>query len=664
TVTERTLFYTHRTHKIGEIDDGTTVMDYLPEERKRGITITSAATTVHWNDYRFNIIDTPGHVDFTIEVERSLRVLDGAVIIFCARGGVEPQSETVWRQADKYKVPRLAFVNKMDRAGASFNRCIDMMKSRLRATPVPIQIPMGKEDSFTGVIDLIRMEAVYNSDEDEGTTVIREPIPNDYLEQARTYREHMIEILAEHSEKLLDKYVNSEPISEKEIHTVLRKATIANHIVPVLCGAALKNKGIQPLLDAIVDYLPSPNDIPPVEGIEPETGEIKLRKMVINEPFCGLVFKVITDKDTRLVFLKVYSGKISKGLVTQNMTCDKAERIARIFYMHANKRERADEAYAGDIVALTGLKFAMTGDTLCDPEHPIILEKIEIPEPVISLAIEPKKKVDEDKLLESLKKAGQDDPTFSFRIDNDTGQKVISGMGELHLEVVVNRLFEDFNVEVNTGKPQVVYRETVMKKITHESEFNKVIADKTHYAKLALQLEPLERNTGFFYVDNIKREDVLPAVHQWIEKTIISASHSGVISGYPLTDLKVTLLDVGYNPIELSELAICAVANIALNDALHKGKPKLLEPIMRLDVIVPDKYTGPVIGDINARGGQLQDITFNEDVSGNPSADVLKNITAQAPLSVLFGYSTSLRSLTEGRGTFNMKFSHFGDKND
>ncbi|MDX9702524.1 MAG: elongation factor G [Candidatus Auribacterota bacterium] len=663
TVTERVLYYTHRTHKIGEIDDGNTVMDYLPDEKKRGITITSAATIVPWKDHRLNIIDTPGHVDFTIEVERSLRVLDGAVVIFCARGGVEPQSETVWRQADRYNVPRIAFINKMDRAGASFSHCISMMENRLHCTPVPIQIPIGKEDFFEGSIDLIRMQALYNSDEDDGETLIVKDIPDELLDEAHHHRDIMIEKLAEHDEKIFEKYVHSEPVSEKEIQTVLRKVTLENKLIPVLCGAALRNKGIQPLIDAIVAYLPSPLDVPPVQGEDPISGEILTRRPNINDPMCGLIFKVITDKNSRLLFMRIYSGTITSGANIYNSTSNTSERIARIFHMHANKKERIEKAYCGEIVAITGLKMAITGDTLCCSDKPIILEKIPFPEPVISLAIEvaTSGKTGDD-LIESLNKMAQDDPTLHFKTDPDTGQMVVSGMGELHLEIVISRLEEDFNIKVNSGKPQVVYRETIKNSITHKELFHKKIAETEHYAGITIKLEPLERNAGFFYENKLKQPDIIPAeIQLWIEKTITESASAGVVSGYPVTDMKVSLLEIEYNERGYSGLGFRAVANIAFADAIRKAVPKLLEPIMKVEVIVPEKYTGGVIGDLNARGGQVHEIAFYLENEGQVKHDIPKVIHAFAPLSVLFGYSTALRSLTEGRGTFNMEFSHFGE---
>ncbi|RJP56325.1 MAG: elongation factor G [Candidatus Auribacter fodinae] len=662
TVTERVLYYTHKTYKIGEIDDGTTVMDFMDEERKRGITITSAATTVFWDDHRFNIIDTPGHVDFTIEVERSLRVLDGAVIIFCGRGGVEPQSETVWRQADRYKVPRLAFVNKMDRAGASFSHCVNMIRSRLRAVPIPIQIPIGREDHFEGVIDLVTMKALYNTDEDGSTVTVGE-IPEACREEAQVYHDQMIEMLAEFDEKLFEKYVDSSPVTEIDIHSALRMVTLTNKAVPVLCGAALRNKGVQPLLDAIVNYLPAPSDKPPIEGHDPKSAERILRKPNIQEPFCGLVFKVMTDKDSRLVFLRIYSGKIEKGDMVYNSTAGKSERLARIFQMHANKRERLDIAYAGEIVAVTGLKYAMTGDTLCPEDKPIVLERIQYPEPVISLAIEPKRKVDEDKLIDCLNKLAQDDPTLTFKIDPDTGQKVISGMGELHLEVIANRLRDDFNTDINTGRPQVVYRETITSPVKHSAEFDRVISDKRQFAGISIELRPLERKSGFVFEDKIRKPDVPKQVRDWLESSLVESAQCGVLSGYPLVDVRVSVLDVIFDQNDISEIALKAVANQALSDAQRKAASKLLEPIMNVEITVPDKYTGGVIGDMTARGGQIQEVNLlDDDLAGSSALDVLKTITAFAPLSALFGYSTALRSLTEGRGTFSMEFSHFGDK--
>ena len=663
TVTERFLYYTHRTHKMGQIDEGTTIMDYLPDEKKRGITITSAATMVSWNDYRLNIIDTPGHVDFTIEVERSLRVLDGAVVIFCARGGVEPQSETVWRQADRYNVPRIAFINKMDRAGANFLHCVDMMKTRLNCNPVPIQIPIGKEDFFEGVIDLISMKALYNSEDNQGEEIVEKDIPEDMLAEAETHREFMIEQLAEYNDEIFEKFVHSEPVPNEDIIKTLRKVTIDNTLIPVLCGAALRNKNVQPLINAVVAYLPSPLDVPPVHGTDLDGNKIT-RKTAVNEPFCALVFKIITDKDSRLVFIRIYSGILKKGEYVHITNSDEKERAARIFYMHANKKERVDKAYAGEIVAVTGLRSVMTGDTLCAPDTPpVLLEKILFPDPVISLAIEPKSKSDEEKLLECLQKISQDDPTFSFKKDLDTGQKIISGMGELHLEIIISHLKEAFNININTGKPQVVYRETITQPVTHEEIFDKLIAEKQLFASVTIKLEPQERDSGCTYENKLKNQDMIPEnIQQWVQQGIQESMFTGVISGYPATDLKVTLKDIKYNESDYSELAFKACSNLAFNDAMKKASPKLLEPIMKIEVIVPEQYTGPVIGDINARGGQIHEIVFYlEDETQHINADVPKCIHALAPLSMLFGYSTTLRSLTEGRGMFNMEFSHFGD---
>ena len=663
TVTERFLYYTHRTHKMGQIDEGTTIMDYLPDEKKRGITITSAATMVSWNDYRLNIIDTPGHVDFTIEVERSLRVLDGAVVIFCARGGVEPQSETVWRQADRYNVPRIAFVNKMDRAGANFFHCIDMMKSRLGCKPLPVQIPIGKEDVFEGVVDLISMKALYNSDDNQGDKIIEKDIPENMIKEAEIHREFMIEQLAEYNDDIFEKFVHSEPVSNEDIIKTLRKVTIENSLIPVLCGAALRNKSVQPLIDAVIAYLPSPLDLPPVQGTD-LNGEKIIRKTAVNEPFCALVFKIITDKDSRLVFLRIYSGVLNKGQFVYIPNSDIKERAARIFYMHANKKERVDKAYPGEIVAVTGLKSVGTGDTLCDTESsPILLEKIIFPNPVISLAVEPKSKSDEEKLLECLQKIAQDDPTFSFKIDPDTGQKIISGMGELHLEIVISHLKEAFNININTGKPQVVYRETITQSVIHEEIFDKIIADKQLFAAVTIKLEPQDRDSGFTYENNLKNPDLIPQpIQEWVQQGIEESMLTGVISGYPVTDIKITLQEVKYNENDYSELAFKASSNLAFNNAMKKASPKLLEPIMKIEVIVPEKYTGPVIGDINARGGQIHEIVFYlEDQTQQINTDVPKCVHALAPLSMLFGYSTTLRSLTEGRGMFNMEFSHFGD---
>lgn len=651
TTTERILFYTGISHRIGEVDEGTATMDWMAQEKERGITITSAATTCFWKDNRINIIDTPGHVDFTIEVERSLRVLDGAVAIFDAGQGVEPQSETVWRQADKYRVPRIAFINKMDKIGADFFESVNSMVERLGANPVPIQIPVGAENSFRGPIDLISMKAIYFDDETLGAKYVVEEIPENLLDLAMEYREKMIEKLADFNDVIMEKYLGGEEISEEEIKKTLRKATIAMEITPVLCGAAFKNKGIQLLLDAIIDYLPSPNDLPPINGIHPDTGEELIRRPDDNEPFSALAFKIMTDPFVgQLTFFRVYSGTLNAGSYIYNSTKSNTERIGRILKMHANKREEIKTVYAGEIAAAVGLKNTTTGDTLCDKAHPIILEKMEFPEPVISIAIEPKTKVDQEKMTLSLQKLAQEDPSFRMKTDEETGQTIISGMGELHLEIIVDRLMREFKVEANVGKPQVAYRETIKGKVKSEGKYIRQTGGRGQYGHVWIELEPKSRGEGFEFVNEIVGgvipREYIPAV----EKGIKEALESGILAGYPVVDVKVRLFDGSYHEVDSSEMAFKIASSMAFKEGARKATPVLLEPIMNLEVIVPEEYMGDVIGDINSRRGKIL------GVKHRVKAQV---ITAEVPLAEMFGYATTLRSLTQGRATFTLQFSRY-----
>ena len=650
TTTERILFYTGKVHKIGETHEGSATMDWMAEEQERGITITSAATTCFWKNNRINIIDTPGHVDFTVEVERSLRVLDGSVTVFCAKGGVEPQSETVWRQADRYHVPRMAYVNKMDITGANFYRVIDMMKERLHANPVPIQLPIGKEMTFRGIIDLITMEADVYYD-DLGKDMRVEPIPEDMLEQAKEYRAAMIEAAAEVDDALMEKFINEEEITQEEIKAALRNATIANKLVPVVCGTSYRNKGVQKLLDAIVDYMPSPVDIPPVKGIDPHTDEEITRDASDTEPFSALAFKIMTDPFVgKLCYFRVYSGTINAGDVVYNSTRGKRERLGRLLQMHANERKDIDVCYSGDIAAAIGVKATTTGDTFCDEKNPIILEKMEFPEPVIRQAIEPKTRAGQEKMGIALSKLAEEDPTFRTYTDEETGQTIIAGMGELHLEIIVDRMLREFKVEANIGKPQVAYKETIRKKVDHECKYKRQSGGSGQYGHVKVTIEPNEPGKGYEFIDAVKGgaipKEYIPAVDQGIR----GAMQSGVLAGYNVVDVKVTLYDGSYHEVDSSELAFKIAGSMAFKEAMKLADPVLTEPIMKVTVITPDDYLGEIIGDMNSRRGQIQSM---EAVSGG------QEVVAFVPLSEMFGYATDMRSKTQGRGVYSMEPSHF-----
>jgi len=650
TTTERVLYYTGKTYKIGEVDEGTAIMDFLPQEQERGITITSACTTTFWRGHRINIIDTPGHVDFTIEVERSLRVLDGAVVIFCAVGGVEPQSETVWRQANKYKVPRMAFINKMDRTGANFERVVEQIRQRLGANPLPLQIPVGQENGFMGVVDLIEMKAIIWDEESLGAKYHYEEIPTYLRDKAEEYRIKVVETLADINDEIMGKYLEGKEISPEEIRKAVREATISFKIVPVLCGAAFKNKGIQPLLDAIIDYLPSPLDIPPVKGINPDTGEIEERPTDPDEPLSCLAFKIVTDPYIgTLTFLRIYSGRIESGMSVYNSTKRKKERIGRLVRMHANQREEITGAFAGDIVAAIGLRVTTTGDTLCDENHPIELEKLEVPEPVISVAVEPKTKADQERLSIALQKIAIEDPSFRVTVNHETGQTLIWGMGELHLEIIIDRLLREFKVGVNVGKPEVAYKETITISAEAEGKYIKQTGGRGQYGHVKLIVEP-NPGKGFNFVSEIVGgiipKEFIPA----IEKGVREATQEGVLAGYPIVDVKVKLIDGSYHEVDSSDLAFAIAGSLAFKDACKKANPVLLEPIMKVEIVVPEEYLGDVLGDISSRRGKVESM----DMRGNARV-----ILAYVPLAEMFGYATTLRSLTQGRGTFIMQFSHY-----
>lgn len=650
TTTERILFYTGKVHKIGEVHDGAATMDWMVQEQERGITITSAATTCFWRDHRINIIDTPGHVDFTVEVERSLRVLDGAVAVFCAVGGVEPQSETVWRQADKYGVPRIAYINKMDRVGADFFRVVDMIAERLGANPVPIQLPLGSEDNFKGVIDLINKKAIIYTD-DLGTRAENTDIPGDMMDLVEEYREKLLEAVADCDEELMMKYLEGEELTVEEIKRGLRKGTIAVKVIPVLCGSSFKNKGVQPLLDAIVDYLPAPVDIPDVRGLDVNTGEEITRKSSDDEPFAALAFKIMADPYVgKLTFFRVYSGILKSGTYVLNSTKGKKERIGRILRMHANHREEIGEVYAGDIAAAVGLKDTTTGDTLCDENNPIILESMQFPEPVIDVAIEPKTKADQEKMGIALQKLSEEDPTFRIRTDEETGQTIISGMGELHLEVIVDRLIREFKVDAVVGRPQVAYKETIKKSAKAEGKFIRQSGGRGQYGHVWLELEPLERGQGYEFVNKIVGgvipKEYIPAVDAGVRE----AMENGILAGYQAIDIRVTLYDGSYHEVDSSEMAFKIAASMGFRAAAQKADPVLLEPIMKVEVTAPEEYMGDIIGDINSRRGRI------EGMEPRGGAQVIR---AYVPLSEMFGYATDLRSRTQGRGVYVMQFSHY-----
>ncbi len=650
TTTERILYYTGVSHKIGEVHEGTATMDWMEQEQERGITITSAATTCMWDDHRINIIDTPGHVDFTIEVERSLRVLDGSVAVFCSVGGVEPQSETVWRQADKYRVPRIAFINKMDRVGADFFRGVNMIKDRLKANPVPIQLPVGAEDTFKGIIDLVEMKAILWDEESLGANFREEAIPANQLEQAEEYRERLIEEISSHNDELMEKYLAGEALTNIEIKAAIRQATIDIKICPVICGSSFKNKGVQPLLDAVVDYLPAPTDIPAIKGVDEKDNEIE-RNASDAEPFAALAFKIMTDPYVgQLCFFRVYSGVLSSGSYIYNSTKGKKERIGRLLKMHANKREEIKEVYAGDIAAAVGLKYTTTGDTLCPEDNPVILESIEFPEPVISIAIEPKTKADQEKLGTSLAKLASEDPSFRVKTDEETGQTIISGMGELHLEIIVDRLMREFKVEASVGKPQVAYRETVTKKVKVEGKFVRQSGGRGQYGHVWLEVEPQEPGKGYEFVDGIKGgvvpREYIPAV----DKGIQEAMDNGVLAGYPVVDFKVTLIDGSYHEVDSSEMAFKIAGSMGFKEGCSKAGAVLLEPIMSVEVVVPEEYMGEVIGDLNSRRGRIM---------GMESRAGAQVVSSMVPLAQMFGYATDVRSATQGRATYTMTFHHY-----
>ena len=651
TTTERILYYTGINYKIGEVHEGTATMDWMVQEQERGITITSAATTCHWRDHRINIIDTPGHVDFTIEVERSLRVLDGAVAVFCSVGGVEPQTETVWRQADKYGVPRLAFVNKMDRLGADYFRVVKMIEDRLGARPVIMQLPIGAEDKFSGIVDLVTMKAVVWEDESLGAKFHEEPIPSELKAQAEEYREKLVEAAADCDETIMMKYLDGKEISEAEIRSAIRNGTLSLKIVPILCGSAFRNKGVQPMLDAVVDYLPSPLDIPPVKGVQPGTAKPAERPAKDDAAFSALAFKIMTDPFVgTLTFFRVYSGTLSSGASVYNSTKSKRERIGRLLKMHANKREEIKEVYAGDIAAAVGLKTATTGDTLCDENKPIVLESIDFPDPVISIAIEPKSKADQEKLGLSLQKLATEDPSFKVRTDEETGQTIISGMGELHLEIIVDRLLREFNVGANVGKPQVAYKETVRKKVEQQGRFVRQTGGRGQYGDVWITLEPQEPGAGFEFVDAIKGGSIPREYIPAVEKGIKEATENGALAGYPVVDVKVTLFDGSYHDVDSSEIAFKIAGSMAFKQAARKANPVLLEPIMAVEVVVPKEFMGDVIGDISSRRGK---------VLGMDTRPAAQAIDARVPLAQMFGYATDLRSMTQGRATYTMQFSHY-----
>jgi elongation factor G len=650
TTTERILFYTGINYKIGEVHEGTATMDWMVQEQERGITITSAATTCTWGDHRINIIDTPGHVDFTMEVERSLRVLDGAVALFDSVAGVEPQSETVWRQADKYGVPRIAFVNKMDRIGANFDRSIEMMRDRLRANAVPIHVPIGAEDTFIGLVDLVRMQALEWDDDSLGAKFNVKPIPAELQDAAKAGREALIEAVADTDESVMEKYLEGKEITPDELRAAIRVATLQSKVVPVLCGTAFKNKGVQTLLDAVVDFLPSPLDKPPVEGVDPD-GKVEIRKAADDAPFSALAFKIMSDPFVgALTFFRVYSGKMESGSYVLNSSRGRRERIGRLLKMHANKREEIKEVYAGDIAAAVGLRDTRTGDTLSDDAKPVILESIEFPDPVIDIAIEPKTKADQEKLGTSLAKLATEDPSFRVRSDKETGQTIIAGMGELHLEIIVDRLLREFKVDANVGKPQVAYRETVRKTVNNEHKFVRQTGGRGQYGHVLLRIEPREPGAGFEFKDEVKGGTVPREYIPAVEKGIREALDSGVLAGYPVVDIGVALYDGSYHEVDSSEMAFKIAASICFKEACQKASPVILEPIMAVEVVVAEEFMGDVIGNLSGRRGKIQ---------GMEPRGGAQVIASEVPLKEMFGYATELRSMTQGRATYTMQFAHY-----
>ena len=650
TTSERILFYTGKTHKIGEVHDGAATMDWMVQEQERGITITSAATTCHWKGHRINIIDTPGHVDFTVEVERSLRVLDGAVAVLTARGGVEPQTETVWRQAEKYNVPRMAYVNKMDITGADFFNVIKMMKERLNANAVAIQIPIGAEDDYKGLIDLVKMEAITYED-DLGKVEDESEIPDDLKPQAEEYREKMLEALAELDDDFMEKYLGGEEITEDEIKRVIRKGTVSCELVPVTCGTSYRNKGVQPLLDAIVDYMPAPTDIPPIAGVNPDTGEEDHRPSSDDEPFSALAFKIMTDPYVgKLAFFRVYSGTLDAGSYVYNSTKGKKERIGRILQMHANNRKEIEKVYSGDIAAAVGLKDTTTGDTLCDEDHPIILESMVFPDPVISVAVEPETKNDQEKMGTALQKLAEEDPTFRVRTDEETGQTIISGMGELHLQIIVDRMQREFHVACKVGEPQVAYRETIRKTVEAEGKFVRQSGGHGQYGHCWLKLEPQEAGAGFAFENKVVGGAIPKEFINPIEAGVKQAMEAGVVAGYPMVDIKATVFDGSFHEVDSSEAAFKVAGSMAFKNGAEKANPVLLEPYVKVEVTVPEEYMGDVIGDLNSRRGRIE---------GMEPRNGVQVIRGFVPLSEMFGYSTDLRSRTQGRGNYSMEVSHY-----
>jgi len=653
TTTERILYYTGITYRIGEVDDGTTQMDWMPQEQERGITITSAATTCFWRDHRVNIIDTPGHVDFTAEVERSLRVLDGAIAVFCGVGGVEPQSETVWRQADRYRVPRLAFINKMDRVGANFPGVVDQIRDKLKATPVPIQIPLGSEDSFAGVIDLVRLKAYRWKDETLGAEYLEEPIPAEYQAEVEEYREKLLEAVAETSEELLEQYLAEGSLTEAQIQKGLRAGTLSNALVPVMCGSAFRNRGVQPLLDAVVSFLPSPLDVPPIEGHAPGSGELDVRRAGDSEPFSALVFKIMTDPFVgQLSFIRVYSGRLAAGGVVLSATTGRRERVGRLLKVHANKREDLDEIYAGDICAAVGLREVATGDTLCALDRPIVLEAMQFPEPVISVTVEPRGKVDQERLALALSKLAQEDPTFRVASDPETGQTIISGMGELHLDILVDRMMREFSVRAHVGRPQVAYRETVTEEASAEETWSREVGGRKHFANVVLRIWPLTDGTDCEFRNEVSEEVIPRDFIRPVELGVREAMERGILAGYPMLGVGVVLCGGESHEVESSEMAFKVVGSLAFQGAARKARPALLEPLMEVEVVTPEEHMGDVIADLNRRRGRV--------ISMEPRAG-FQVVTAHVPLAEMFGYATDVRSVSQGRATYTMQFDHYDE---
>lgn len=651
TTTERILFYAGKTHRIGEVDNGDAAMDWMEQEKERGITITSAATTVFWNKKRINIIDTPGHVDFTMEVERSLRVLDGAIAIFCSVGGVEPQSETVWRQADKYKVPRIAYINKMDRMGANFFAVVDMIKKRLGANAIPLQLPVGSGELFNGIIDLISMKARFYREDTQGTVFSDEDIPDSLLAEANKWREALLENISDYDDALLEKFIQEEPIEPEDIKTALRKAVIDLKVIPVLCGSSFKNKGVQALLDGVVNYLPSPSDLPPVKGRDPKTGKELMRRPDPQEPLSCIVFKIMSDPYVgKLAYARIYSGTLKKGETIYNAVNGKRERIARILAMHANKRANLQEARAGDIVALVGLKETTTGNTICSEENPIILEQMSFPNPVIYIAIEPKTKADQDRLSDALARLSEEDPTFKVKVDTETGQTIMSGMGELHLEILTERMKREFKVAANVGKPQVAFRETITSEARAEGKFIRQTGGRGQYGHVKIRVSPNKTGKGFVFTNKIVGGTIPADYIPSVAKGIKEALENGVLAGYPMVDIKVELYDGSYHEIDSSDLAFRIAGSIAFQDAARKADPAILEPIMDIEIVVPEEYMGDIIGDLNMRRGKVAGMIHKAEAVV---------IAAQVPLSEMFGYATILRSLSQGRAVYSMQFSHY-----